>query len=60
MSSDIAEVVAVMIAERSAQRATEWQRRRDAKARERAERKTARDAGLRLRHAAKLVRISAG
>lgn len=48
--------MAAMILERSQARAAQWQRRRESKAKVRAERKAARDAGLLARHAAKLAR----
>lgn len=46
-----------MIAERAAAREGTWKARREAKAAERVERKAARDAGLRKRHARKLAHI---
>jgi hypothetical protein len=57
MSSELSEVVAAMIVESGAANRAEWQRRRDAKAKARADRKAARDAGLLRRHAAKLARL---
>jgi hypothetical protein len=57
MSSDIAEAVASIITESGAANRAEWQRRRDAKAKARADRKAARDAGLLRRHAGKLARL---
>jgi ADP-ribosylglycohydrolase len=56
MASELSEAIAPLIAERAAARAAQWQQRRDAKVKERAERKRARDAGLVARHAAKLAR----
>jgi hypothetical protein len=57
MSSELSEVVAAMIVESGAANRAEWQRRRDAKAKARADRKAARDAGLLRRHAGKLARL---
>lgn len=57
MASETSEAIAAMIVERQALRSAEWQARRDAKARVRAERRAARDAGLLRRHAAKLARL---
>jgi hypothetical protein len=56
MDDDIAVAVAAIIAERAETNRAEWQRRRKAELAFRAERKQARDAGLRQRHAAKLAR----
>jgi hypothetical protein len=55
MATEISEAVAAMIVERSAQRRSEWAKRRQERVQLRAERKTARDAGLVARHAAKLL-----
>lgn len=57
MSSELSEVVAAMIVESGAANRAEWQRRQAARAKARAERKAARDAGLLRRHAAKLARL---
>jgi hypothetical protein len=57
MASETSEAIAAMIVERQAARSAEWQLRRDAKAKVRAERKAARDAGLVRRHAGKLARL---
>lgn len=56
MGSDLSESLAPWIAERAEARTAEWQRRKDARAKVRAERKAARDAGLVARHARKLGR----
>jgi hypothetical protein len=60
MASELSEVIAAMITERGVASRAEWERKQAAKKAFRAERKKARDAGLRLRHAAKLARGSAG
>jgi hypothetical protein len=56
MASEFSEAIAPWIIECADARTAAWQRKRDARAKVRAERKRARDAGLVARHAAKLSR----
>jgi hypothetical protein len=60
MSSEFSEALAPWIAERVAAREADWRKRRESKAAFRAERKTARDAGLIQRYALKEARIQQG
>jgi hypothetical protein len=59
MSSEIAEAVAAMIAERGQVSQAELIRRRQAKAQAREARKAARAVGMARRHAAKMARLTA-
>lgn len=56
MASEFSEAIAPWISEHAEARAAQWQQRRDARAKERTEKKRARDAGLIARHARKLAR----
>ena len=57
MSSELSEDIAAMIVERARAREAGWAKRQAEKQRFRAERKAARDAGLRERYARKAARI---
>jgi hypothetical protein len=60
MDAELFEAIAEMIDEYGAAREAKWMARRQAKAEARVKRQAARDAGLKLRHDAKLARIRAG